>query len=304
MLLDEIAGKLTELISFRIAPEVWTQHRPEPRVTMRRCATRAMLQTEAYHAAGVQAVQIVVGENRRCGKRREHTHRNQHFGVGHERQVDQALDRPSVEVLPDFLIFRLHFFARRMRRHVDAEQTQAFERTADRARVFRPHDMKIDLESAHRPHVDSGSASGKKLRDEPFRFFEFSVEKFTLGALEPYGERELIAAVPALLAKQGHGKGKILACRSIGRRSLGALSRYQVQLCEVFAFLKRSDQLNAEIKLIDDLEDRLFPLFRSNPRCQQPAYLEMHSGTRTIRDQRVRAFLNAIVEKAVKPLRA
>jgi len=82
---------------------------------------------QVHHVAEVQANQIDVGEVRRREEDRQHAHRRLHLDVGHERQVDQALDRPVTETGPDLRVLGVDLFARGMGRHLDAEEAQALQ---------------------------------------------------------------------------------------------------------------------------------------------------------------------------------
>src|ERR1700675_2341116 len=63
-------------------------------------------------------------------------HGGLHFRVGHQRQVDQVLNRAPIEIPPDRLVFGLDLLPGRVRRDVDAEQAQARERAGHGLRVF------------------------------------------------------------------------------------------------------------------------------------------------------------------------
>src|SRR5258708_35318575 len=56
--------------------------------------------------------------------------------MGHPRQIDQALNRASIEGLPDRLVFALDLFPGRVRRNINPEQAQARERTLHGLRLF------------------------------------------------------------------------------------------------------------------------------------------------------------------------
>jgi len=77
---------------------------------------------------------------------REHLHGGLQFRIGHQRQVDQVLDRAPIQIAPDRLVFGLDLFPGRVCREVNAEQAQARERVVDSLRVSPLHDMQLDLE--------------------------------------------------------------------------------------------------------------------------------------------------------------
>jgi hypothetical protein len=56
-------------------------------------------------------------------KDREHPHSGLQFRIGHQWQIDQALNRPLIEGLRDRLIFGLGLFRGWVSRQVDVEQS-------------------------------------------------------------------------------------------------------------------------------------------------------------------------------------
>src|SRR3984957_19325039 len=84
---------------------------------------------------------------------REQLHCGLQFRIGHQRQIDQALDRAPGECPPDRVVFRLDLRRGRVRRHLDAEQTQARECAIDCFGIFRLACMEL----AFRWKTDPGS---------------------------------------------------------------------------------------------------------------------------------------------------
>jgi hypothetical protein len=68
---------------------------------------------------------VKVGKVSVAQQGREHLHRGLLFRIGHQRQIDQGLDRAAIEELPDRLVFGQDLFPGRMCRDVNAEQAQA-----------------------------------------------------------------------------------------------------------------------------------------------------------------------------------
>ena len=90
--------------------------------------------------------QMEIGKVGGGRKEQEHLHGGLQFRIGHQRQIDQALDRAPTESLPDRLVFGLDLLLGRMRGHVDAKPAQARERGGHSLLVFRLHDMELDLQ--------------------------------------------------------------------------------------------------------------------------------------------------------------
>src|SRR4029077_20716455 len=79
----------------------------------------------------------------------------------------------------------------------------------------------------------------------------------------------------------------------------GAPRRNQVELRQVLPLLSSRDQRRGPVQVIDDLEDRLFPFVRGGARRQQPSDSQVHLGARGFRNQRIRGFLNTVVNELV-----
>ena len=60
---------------------------------MRGSAAHSVLHAEVHHAAHEQAIQMEVGKVGGSDQDREHMHGGLQFRIGHQRQIDQALDR-------------------------------------------------------------------------------------------------------------------------------------------------------------------------------------------------------------------
>ena len=106
-----------------------------------------MLYAEVHHAAREQAKQLEVGKCGGASKDREHLHGCLYFRIGHQRQIDQTLDRAPAEGLPHRLVFGPDLLEGRVCRQVNAEQAQARERAVDGLRVLARQYMQIDLQA-------------------------------------------------------------------------------------------------------------------------------------------------------------
>src|SRR6516164_7830252 len=85
----------------------------------------------------------------------------------------------------------------------------------------------------------------------------------------------------------------------MGRGSLSALTRHQIEIRKLLLFVSRRYQSSTAIKLIDDLENRLFPLLRRSVSSQQPADSQMRLGSPCLRDQGIGRFLNAVMKETI-----
>ena len=106
--------------------------------------------------------------------------------------------------------------------------------------------------------------------------------------------------LPSVVWHNCRAGDEIAQRRNIGRGSFGALARNQIEIRKLLLLVSRCDQRSTAVELIDDLENRLFPLLRRSMRGQQPADSEMRLGAPLFRDQRIGRFLNAVMKEAIE----
>src|ERR1700731_1522210 len=90
--LNELAGDLSETVTVGIAVGEWAKDQSEPYVTMSRSISGPELQTHVHHVAEVQVDEVFVGVKGRSNKCRQHPHNGLHLRIGHERQINEALN--------------------------------------------------------------------------------------------------------------------------------------------------------------------------------------------------------------------
>src|SRR5262249_34351586 len=110
--------------------------------------------------------------------------------------------------------------------------------------------------------------------------------------------------LPAVLRQKRRPGNQIPECRRVSSRCFGALSRDQIKLGDLLAFVLRRDQFGAPVELSDDVEDHLFASDLWDARDEQPAYSEVSLGAHVFRDQGVRCLSDAIMEEPVGMVRA
>src|SRR5260370_6063802 len=148
MLVDQIACELGETVTVVVTVKHWAKEDPERATSVGERTACAVLQADVHHAAQEQTQQMGVDKISRLEQGREETHSGLQFRIGHQRQVDQAVDLALRQVAPDRLILRLNLLLGRVCREVDAEQAQTRENAVDGLRVLGPHDMKLELQMA------------------------------------------------------------------------------------------------------------------------------------------------------------
>ena len=100
-LLHQIDGKLAEAKPRRVIAEPRAEEHADPAIGEARSVTVAMLEAEIRHATDDETMQIVVGEQGRRHDFREHLDGRAPSRIAHLRQVDECLDRPAPELLPN-----------------------------------------------------------------------------------------------------------------------------------------------------------------------------------------------------------
>ncbi len=146
VLLGQIAGEFGETVGIAITVKDRPEHSPPIAIGMRGSAARPVPHADVHHPAHLQAIQTEVGKVGGRTKDREHLHGGLQFRIGHQRQINQALDRAPIEGLPDRLVFGLDLLLGRVRRKVNAEQAQAGECAVHSLRVLRLRDVELDLQ--------------------------------------------------------------------------------------------------------------------------------------------------------------
>src|SRR5437899_5248651 len=106
-------------------------------------------------------------------------------------------------------------------------------------------------------------------------------------------------ALPAILRHQCRTRQEIGERRGVGRCLLGARAGHEVEFGQPLAFLLVSDQRGATVELMDELEDRLFPLLWRRMCCKQPPDAEMRCGAFFLWDEGIGGFLDTVVDKPV-----
>src|SRR4029453_10305823 len=108
-------------------------------------------------------------------------------------------------------------------------------------------------------------------------------------------------ALPAIFRQQCRTREEVGERRGVGGCLLGARAGNEVEFCQMLASLLFSDQRGATVKLIDELEDRLFPLLWRSMCCEQPPDAQMRCGASFLRDEGIGSFLDTVVDKPVGP---
>src|SRR5262245_9587151 len=110
---------------------------------------------------------------------------------------------------------------------------------------------------------------------------------------------EPVPLFPTVRCQQRAAGDKIRQGRSIGRRSLGALAGNKIELCHAHALLRRTDQFDTAVDLINDLADLLLNFRGPSPRYEQSADPEMDRRSLTLRNERIGRLLDAVMQKCV-----
>ena len=78
-------------------------------------------------------------------------------------------------------------------------------------------------------------------------------------------EGEPVASFPSVVPQQCAAGDEVPQRRIISGCRLRTLARNEVQLSDMFAFLRRADQRRATTELVDDIKDVLLEVLRGRP---------------------------------------
>src|SRR6185503_8324042 len=92
---------------------------------------------------------------------------------------------------------------------------------------------------------------------------------------------------------------QILQRRGVCSRGLCALTRKQIELGHLLAFVSRGDQGRAAVELIDDVENRLLPLLGRCVRRESSPDSKVRLVATLLGYEQIGGFLNAIVDELV-----
>src|SRR6516162_4081894 len=189
-----------------------------------------------------------------------------------------------------------------MSRPLDAQTTEVAETDFDRAVDPIHRQIQIDAQAGERRLIDDRGGAGCQHRQALLRRGQCASQKLTFRSVQLQREYEVRPLLPCVVWHSRSARNKIAQCRSIGRGSFGASTCDQIEIHKLLLFVSRRDQSSTAIKLIDDLENRLFPLLRRSVSDQQPTDSEMRLGAPCLRDQGIGRFLNAVVDKLIRTL--
>jgi hypothetical protein len=245
-----------------------------------------------------------VGKVRGDYKSREHLHNGLQLRIGHQRQIDQALDRAPIEGLPSRLVFGLDLIPGRVCGQVNAEQAKTRERAVDGLRGFALHNMQIDLQAGGVRELHGRSSALEQLHNQLVGFFEITAQDLALRAFEPQAECQLMVAAPVPFVQQCHAGRKIHARRRIRRGRLGLAPGTQVDRRYLGFLVEINQQRGAPIELVGNIEHMFGETGRRHARKQQPANPKVCPRALAIGDQRVGRLLNTVMEEGIRILQA
>src|SRR6266403_5253259 len=184
-----------------------------------------MPKAEVYHPSNDEVPQILVGEKSRPLNHRENVESCPAGRVGHWGQVNERLDRPVPELLPNPVIFLSHLVVCRVQRPVDTYAPEEFESRFDGALALIQGSVEFRLQAGDGGAVSQIPSAARQRRQPFFCRRKIAAQKLALSPLELQREGERVLLLPALLCQQRPASDKVGERRGIGRRSLGPLAR-------------------------------------------------------------------------------
>src|ERR1700722_8675674 len=163
MSFDKTDGELGKTITVMVTMKSRPQKESEPYIPIGGSLRRPMRKTNVHHVTGDQLGQIAIDEIRRPEKNREHTHDSLHLGIGHQRKVNEGLNRPHTQVQPDFVVLDLHVLSSWLDWHDHVEHLQALKTGLNRLKECEFHHVQLHFQTVSRCPIDLRFASRKKL---------------------------------------------------------------------------------------------------------------------------------------------
>ena len=185
-------------------------------------------------------------------------------------------------------------------RPVDTETSQVVETdTRPRGRSDQ-----VSCTESTRRRATAACSTGSRARVRPRQtsappLRQRAGQELAFGPMQLQREGERMLALPAVVRQQRRAGGEIGQRRDVGRRSLGALARNQVELGELLALSREVISAAPRLKLVDDVED--LPPPASRKVCAPASSLPIRrcASPRVLRDQRIGRLLNAVVDEPV-----
>src|SRR5208337_377626 len=122
-LFDQLVAESTESISCRIVAKARPSNIAKRYIVIAGTVAVAALEAEIHRSADCYARKIRVRMPYGSHKSRQNIQRRGGIRVGHQRQINELLDRAAPKPRPDQPVLALHLLICRMRRPVDAETT-------------------------------------------------------------------------------------------------------------------------------------------------------------------------------------
>ena len=186
-----------------------------------------------------------------------------------------------------------------MRRPVDAKSAQAVQTDFDGVIASAKGHEQVHPQAGHARHLRRSTGAACEIGEARFRVSERTREKFAFGPVELEREGEIMTMFPSVCWQQRAAGGEIAQRRQVRSRVLGAPACNQVQLGKPLALPARADERAPAVELSDDLEHALLDRTPRDLCCEPPANGKVHRSSLALRNQCIRRFPHAVVQKPV-----
>ncbi len=191
-----------------------------------------------------------------------------------------------------------------MQRPLNADPPEVFEANLDSPVAAIQSCKELHPQAGDSGQMGETFGPARQPQEPLFGRRQLAGQELAFGLVQLQREGELVPALPRVVAQKSCAAGEIGLCRGISGRGLGALAGDKIELRQLILFLLSGDQRRATVELIHDLEDSLCVLLCNCMRRKQPANAQMRRGACSLRDLRIRRFLDAIMNETVAARRA
>ena len=222
------------------------------------------------------------------------------LGVGQQGQVDERRDlAPGPDALGEGQLL-VERGREPVGRQDHAEERQRLPAGLDRLHVLGLERVLDDEQAVHLGLLERRARVLQRRRDEAVGRLEIAVEVLGLGPPLVQAEGEVVPRRPGVAAQRVHPRLEVGARGGVRGGALGPTPGLEVELGDDDALLL-VEELDAEVGVIDDLEEALAPLLGGQVAQEQAADADVDRLLQRVVDERVRRLLHPVVPEAEVP---
>ena len=165
----------------------------------------AVFQAEIDHAADGQGIQVANAPiHCRWHQLGQHIQGRQCDRVGHQRQIDELLDRAASEPGPRPFVLGSRFLFGRIRRPLHAQMAEVAEPDVDRPVARAQRRVQIQPQAGDGRLIDGRDGAGGEHRQARLRGRQCAGQELAFGPLQLQREHDRRRSLPAILRQRAH----------------------------------------------------------------------------------------------------